>query len=349
MVILNNSTVSGNIASNSGGGIYNSDLSQLLLNQSTVSENTAFNFGGGIKNNGTAILRNSTISGNQIDSRGGGISNGGLLTINNTTIVDNHSGGVGGGIDNYLWGPGVVDIQNSIIAKNTATNSGPDCTGILTSHDYNLIQDTADCVISGTTTNVITGTDPLVGLLEDNYGVTKSYALLAGSPAIDRGNPDIPGSSNNSCEAIDQRDVDRPVDGDQDGFSRCDIGAFEFAYILVEKTSNLDNAGIGQAITYTYLVKNIGTITLTDILANDDHLGNVDLGVTSLTAGEVATGALQHTVVTTDPSGWLTNTVIVTGILESPPGLLVSDTDNVSVNLLSVGTYLPVIFKNRVN
>jgi hypothetical protein len=221
--------------------------------------------------------------------------------------------------------------------------------GTLTSHDYNLIQNTADCIITGTTTNVITGVNPLVASLEDNYGTAKSQALLAGSPAIDRGNPEVSGSTYNSCEPTDQRDVDRAVDGDQDGLSRCDIGAYEFAYILVEKMSNLGKAGMGQVITYTYLVRNIGSITLTNINAYDDHLGNVNWGMMSLAAGEAATGTLTHTIIKADPPGWLTNTVTVTGILELPFNSLVTDTDNVSVEFLSLGTYLPIIFKDRVH
>ncbi len=52
--------------------------------------------------------------------------------------------------------------------------------------------------------------------------------LLAGSPAIDAGNPDTPGSGTVFvCTAGDARDESRPADGDADGVAICDIGAHE--------------------------------------------------------------------------------------------------------------------------
>jgi len=44
---------------------------------------------------------------------------------------------------------------------------------------------------------------------------------MAGSPAIDAGNPATPGSGGNACQATDQRGVSRPVG------MRCDMGAYE--------------------------------------------------------------------------------------------------------------------------
>lgn len=52
--------------------------------------------------------------------------------------------------------------------------------------------------------------------------------FLAGSPTIDAGSPDLPGSATRlACTAGDALDNDRPADGDADGVARCDIGAFE--------------------------------------------------------------------------------------------------------------------------
>ena len=65
-LVLNRSTVSGNVATlGSGGGIFNSDSQAVVtLNSSTVSGNTAGHNGGGIANNGTATLNSSTVSNN---------------------------------------------------------------------------------------------------------------------------------------------------------------------------------------------------------------------------------------------------------------------------------------------
>jgi len=45
--------------------------------------------------------------------------------------------------------------------------------------------------------------------------------LTSGSPAINAGDPGVPGSGGSTCEATDQRGVTRPIG------TRCDIGAFE--------------------------------------------------------------------------------------------------------------------------
>jgi hypothetical protein len=69
----------------------------------------------------------------------------------------------------------------------------------------------------GTAANPI---DPRLGPLANNGGPTRTHALLAGSPAIDA-------SDNSAAPATDQRGVARSRDGDDDGTSVVDIGAFE--------------------------------------------------------------------------------------------------------------------------
>ena len=56
--------------------------------------------------------------------------------------------------------------------------------------------------------------------LANNGGPTFTHALLAGSPAINAGNPADPGSVDRACALLDQRGFTRP--------DRCDIGAYEF-------------------------------------------------------------------------------------------------------------------------
>jgi serine/threonine protein kinase len=246
---LINSRVSGNTSSGLGGGILNNSIGKLALIDSAVSGNTA-NYGGGIYNlNGTLTLTNSTVSGNMAKKEGGGIYNFGKLTLTNSTVSGNTASGLGGGItffgsqaiitfctiyDNRAYeGGGIVleqnkqhnkpshvEIRNSIIAGNHAV-TGPDIAGHLTSYGYNLIQNTAGATMSnaGSVTINLIGMAPGVGPLQYNGGPTQTYALLPGSPALDK----IPtGVCHLDGISTDQRGVLRPQG------PACDIGAYEF-------------------------------------------------------------------------------------------------------------------------
>ena len=81
--------------------------------------------------------------------------------------------------------------------------SGPDCAGTLLSRDDNLITDLTGCTLTGATAHNLIGRDPLLGPLRDNGGGTWTHVLLAGSPAIERGD-------NATCAPADQRGVPRP-------------------------------------------------------------------------------------------------------------------------------------------
>ena len=110
-----------------------------------------------------------------------------------------------------MQSPAVVSVSNTIVAGNTATNSGPDLGGAITSNDHNLVGDTSGATFTSQA-NDITGVDPLLDTLKDNGGRTQTHALLTGSPAIDAGETTL---------TSDQRGVARPQ-GAAD-----DIGAFE--------------------------------------------------------------------------------------------------------------------------
>ncbi len=243
-----------------GGGLYNAYAATLTLEESSVtgnrtgagSEPGAGGSGAGLFNVGTAVLTNSTISGNQTAAGGwgGAISNVGALSLRNATISGNGAGGHGGGVDNasnattelknatvvenaadedrdgfgagggfYNEG-GAVRAANSLLALNRSGDQPMDCSGALTSQGFNLIQTANGCAIGGDATGNLIGLDPQVGPLADNGGATLTHALLANSPAIDRGNPLSPGSGEVACLAGDQRGQGRSD-------RRCDVGAFE--------------------------------------------------------------------------------------------------------------------------
>jgi hypothetical protein len=134
-------------------------------------------------------ISNSTISGNSA-YLGGGIF--GAATISNSTISNNTATYEGAYFPSS--GAGVFGfggtITNSIIAGNRAHGKPSDLAGSFTAASaYNLIGDaaTAGGLANGVNGNIV-GVDPLLGPLADNGGPTKTMALLAGSPAIDKSN-----------------------------------------------------------------------------------------------------------------------------------------------------------------
>ena len=123
---LTNSTVSGNTATDSaGGGIYAYGATSTLTN-STVSGNTAIN-GGGINNTNSATLTliNSTISGNMASNNGGGIFNvgGATSTLTNSTVSGNTAFREGGGIGNT----DALNLTSVTVTQNKSTCAT--CTG----------------------------------------------------------------------------------------------------------------------------------------------------------------------------------------------------------------------------
>ena len=249
------STISAIAGESYGGGIYNAPGAKLFASKSTIHGNkvqggnatamTAVNgksYGGGVcqAKDGTGELRltNCTISGNigrdvlpNGFSYGGGLYGSGdvggepgIFLVSCT--VSQNSAYQGGGLasdtttDNQ--GP---HIQNTILSDNMVVVGGYEIFQRVQSRGYNLITtlDSATLDIEGnqnTDTGNIPGQNALLGILQDNGGLTPTHALLAGSPAKDA----IPsGQSGMGSPPLheDQRGVKRPLGAGGD------IGAYE--------------------------------------------------------------------------------------------------------------------------
>ena len=105
------------------------------------------------------------------------------------------------------------------------------------------------------------------------------------------------------------------------------------AKIEVEKKPDRTTATFGDAITYTYTVRNSGEETLYDVSLEDDRLGPIALPTTVLAPGESASATASTTVTEDDFPGPLVNTVTATA--RTTDGRTVSDQAQAQVELTS--------------
>ncbi|MBW3539574.1 MAG: right-handed parallel beta-helix repeat-containing protein, partial [Planctomycetes bacterium] len=233
------STISGSNSPAGGGGIYNTGT--LTVTSSTFFGNSATGAtgdGGAIYNTGDATIINSTFSGNSAIDSGAAIRNhGGTLTLTHSTITDN--AGSFGALYNSL---GTVTIGGTIVAGNVGSNSSVDVNGSFTSQGYNLIGVTTGAAGFGASGDVLNPAGGAkLGPLQDNGGTTFTHALLPGSPAIDAASASL-------APGFDQRGLSRPQDGDGNGTSIPDIGAFELRSFVVTTTSDSGAGSLRQAL-----------------------------------------------------------------------------------------------------
>jgi hypothetical protein len=207
---VTNCAVTGNTAGTNGGGMAFSSTT-LTLSGSTLAGNQVG--GGGYQGQGgglyvgysagTVTVTNCTLANNSAVGHGAG---GGLyvssrplssvlMTVVGSTVAGNSTDGAGGG----LWVSATrtsATLTSTLVAGNTAATAGPDVSGpVLATSAYDLIGDGsgASGLTDGVNGNQV-GTaasphDPRLGPLQNNGGPTPTMALLAGSPALNAGDP----------------------------------------------------------------------------------------------------------------------------------------------------------------
>jgi CSLREA domain-containing protein len=228
-ILTGNASVAGAAGAGLGGAIVTDGHdASLTLRDSTIANNTAQSAGGGIAAGGDLTLTNVTISGNRSTADFGGglyLFSDIRATANNISVVGNTASLKGGGlfVENSAFIGISPRITNSLFFNPGGAD--PDCSGAIDSA-YNLISNNIGCFGPSAANHDKVGTpaSPILartGALANYGGPTPTIQLLAGSPAIDAGNPATPGAGNGACEATDQRGVRRP------GGATCDIGAFE--------------------------------------------------------------------------------------------------------------------------
>lgn len=148
----------------------------------------------------------------------GGHLGGATLTITNSTVGGNSATGNGGGIYNnsQQGGHTTLTIGNTILNGGASGANISNNSGAVTSVGYNLSSDDGGGYLIAPGDQI--NTDPMLGPLQDNGGPAFTHELLAGSPAINSGDPSF-----TPPPSFDQRGLGfgRVVIG------RIDIGSFE--------------------------------------------------------------------------------------------------------------------------
>jgi hypothetical protein len=303
--IINDCVVIGNTAF-VGGGI-SVDRGQLVVQRSAIRDNFVMDnssshfttYGGGVYvNQGSVSFVNSVMTGNfAVGGIGGAVYNDdGGVTFTTSTLSGNSATSFGGVASRVAAGHlvgvafdsstvsnngpaairqdgGTLELRSSIFDGPSPVFSFADAAhaGVFSS-GYNLCSDGGDGVLVGTGDQI--NLDPKLGPLQDNGGPTLTHALLAGSPAIDKGN---------SGFATDQRGFLRPIDipnSANGGGNKSDVGAFELQVTTLANISTRlrvetgDNALIGGFIVTgtqpkKVIIRGIGpSLGLADQLAN---------------------------------------------------------------------------------
>ncbi len=233
--IINNEVIKDNRPEAKGGGVFGG-LGELTINNTTFANNKAHEQGGGLYVDGPKPIKitNSTFSGNKAQDSSNNGKGGGIAIkhwtwdtdakIVNTTFANNYAGSEAGAIQ---AGNLHVKVKNSIFYKNTAGNSQQikQQTNKQLTDDGNNLQYPNKLTNNSNdlkVTDKITIADPKLGPLQDNGGSTLTHALLAGSPAINKG-------TSTGAPTTDERGYKRD--------SRTDIGAYEYGATSQSKAS----------------------------------------------------------------------------------------------------------------
>ncbi len=281
----NTAAIGGGIAASGGGGFFSLHILTLNVVQSTISGNNTngagFGTGGGIYTQwATTAIDNSTISGNTSASAGAGMTfyNSGV-TIRNSTITKNSAQSGVSGIHTNTSTDSHIQIQSSIIAGNVGVNSDLDASSpsSFVSLGYNLIGPGLTSPFNAPGDHV--STDAKLGPLTNNGGPTKTHALLAGSPAIDMGDPAAVAGLN-GIPANDQRGAPytRVFDGDGIGGARIDIGAFELQTAATAASGDYNHNGRVDAADYVLWRNTKGTSVPASTGADGDGDGTIGQG-----------------------------------------------------------------------
>lgn len=246
---IRESSLSGHAASSNGGAIFT--RATLHVFDSTFYGNTSDASGGAIDSYlGDVSITGSTLSGNSAD-RGGAVAHheGGTLNIRHSTLTGNEATDRGGGVWTLLADGA---ISHTILSGNNASigDEMSQQSGSVTLNDYNVIghrgqflSEVLDGISAGPTdVKPYANADaaPLASILDlnlaNNGGPTLTHALVAGSPAVNRGDP-ADAAGQGGVPAFDQRGA---------GFSRVDDGRIDIGSIEATNLTLVVNTSVDE-------------------------------------------------------------------------------------------------------
>jgi len=229
----------------------------------------------------------------------------------------------GGNVSN---GGGTFFLKNTIIAFATLGTNGY---GTFKDAGYNLSSDRS---IKLKGPGSMTNTDPVIGLLGRNGGLTETVPIFYGSPAIDAGDT-------NFCLPSDQRGVSRPY------YDRCDIGAYEFGLALLPPTITSQpqpvTAQPGATVTYIVVAEGDPPLTYQWRRGGADIPGATGpvLTLTNVQSADVA----GYAVVVANNSGTVTSSAASLGLInpvtitEQPESITVFPGSNATLSVTATG------------
>ncbi|MEZ5543034.1 MAG: choice-of-anchor Q domain-containing protein, partial [Pseudomonadota bacterium] len=229
-----------------GGGLFDTGSHTTTIAGSAINGNSAIGGGAIAGRAGITIdMDNSTVSGNSATDVGGGITTNGTVNLRNVTVMDNvaTTDAPGGGAGLNAFGPGVFNIVNTVLQNNRkvplppalpelvncgCSGGGACAAGIMVSAGSNL-EDGDTCDLDVATLQDQINADALLGVLQDNGGLTETHAIGSGSPVIDAGDDAVCLTLVGLYGDVDQRGTGFPrrTDGNGDRVTACDIGAVE--------------------------------------------------------------------------------------------------------------------------
>lgn len=283
---LVDSELRGNVGG--AGAIHLESDATVILRRTLISDNEG---GAGamlLNFDNTALLENVTISGNR------GLSailndGGSTLTLINCTVTQNvglgppHGKPIVGGIHDVHGSPGLTFLSNTIVSGNGPGSTADDCRWARSLDGGNIVGDSKRCDFQSLPSDQL-DVDPGLGPLTDNGGFTETH--LPGPNAIDDG---VAGP----CLEIDQRGVERPLDGDGDGEARCDVGAVERlgepgspSISIADRPEKEGDVGL-RLMRFTLTLSSPGDVPVTVDYATED--GTAEAGIDYFAASGTVT------------------------------------------------------------